>query len=184
MVKPEWMNLELCPPKWCYNGLHMTLECRNTELWPVILAHFWASQMSEGRASRNFFGQTVERQPAQHLCFVWFFVFLFFAFFSFFFLFWLSCPVPSLSLFFFFFFCQPTPPRFVNCVFGHATWCCTAATDGKLLLLLVLHRLVVVVVVAVVELLRLLSFFLSYNFLFRVFWRPSLFIFDCWANCW
>ncbi len=52
---PKWMILELCPPKWCYNGLHMTLECRNTELWPVILAHFWASQMSEGRASRICF---------------------------------------------------------------------------------------------------------------------------------
>lgn len=112
--------------------------------------------MSEGRASRHFLGQTLERQPAQHLCFVWLFVFLFFCLFFFFFvLFWLSCLVSSLSLFFF--FCQPTPPRFVNCVFGHATWCCTAATDGKLLLLLVLHRLVVVVVVvAVLELLLLL----------------------------
>jgi hypothetical protein len=34
MVKPKWI-LELCCWKCFYSGLHMTLECRDTKLWPV-----------------------------------------------------------------------------------------------------------------------------------------------------
>jgi hypothetical protein len=34
MVKPKWI-LELCCWKYFYSGLHMTLECRDTKLWPI-----------------------------------------------------------------------------------------------------------------------------------------------------
>jgi hypothetical protein len=37
MMKPKWI-LQLCP-KCFYSGLHMTLECRDTKLWPVSGVH-------------------------------------------------------------------------------------------------------------------------------------------------
>jgi hypothetical protein len=38
MVKLKWILFLLCP-KCFYNGLHMTLECRDTKLWHVSGVH-------------------------------------------------------------------------------------------------------------------------------------------------